>query len=141
MTLSIHRDAPRPAGGHPNPRHPAVDSRVPETGSGGRVPSVLQQLAARAGVRFNGNRPWDIRVSDPAVYRRILRQGSLGFGEAYMDGQWECEQLDGLFTRLLGVEIDRQLHGIARARFLGSWVLGPRHAHQPADTGALLPGG
>jgi len=122
MTLTTRRDAPPQAGGQPNPRHPAAGTRVRDAGSGGRVPSVLEQLAALAGVRFNGNRPWDIQVSDPAVYQRILRQGSLGFGEAYMDGQWECEQLDELFARLLGVDIDRQLHGVARARFLVSWV-------------------
>ena len=122
MTLTTHRAAPRQAGSHPGPRHTAAAARARNTGPEGGAPAVLNQLAARAGVRFNGNRPWDIQVSDPAIYRRILRQGSLGFGEAYMDGQWECEQLDELFTRLLGVEIDRRLHGIARARFLVSWV-------------------
>lgn len=35
-------------------------------------PAVLRDLAAEAGVRFNGDAPWDIRVNDERVYRRIL---------------------------------------------------------------------
>lgn len=77
----------------------------PETG---QVPSTLQSLAAAAGFRFNGSDPWDIQVLDPRLYRRIFVDGSLGFGEAYMDGWWECARLDQLFHRLLAVDADRQ---------------------------------
>lgn len=81
-------------------------------------PRVLRELAAQAGIRFNGEAPWDIRVHDPAVYRRILTRGSLGFGEAYMDGLWECERLDELFHRLLGIDVDRKMVGMARLRLM-----------------------
>lgn len=79
-------------------------------------PPVLRALAMEAGVEFNGPHPWDIQVHDPAVYRRILAHGSLGFGEAYMDGQWDCERLDELFHRLLSIDVDRKLVGLARVR-------------------------
>ena len=81
-------------------------------------PAVLRELAALAGVRFNGDAPWDIQVHDQAVYRRILTRGSLGFGEAYMDGQWDCEQLDELFHRLLSIDVDEKMVGLARMRLL-----------------------
>lgn len=81
-------------------------------------PAVLRELAAMAEVRFNGDDPWDIRVHDPAVYRRILTRGSLGFGEAYMDGQWDCERLDELFHRLLSIDVDRKMVGLARLRLV-----------------------
>lgn len=81
-------------------------------------PTVLRELAAMAGVHFNGDAPWDIRVHDPAVYRRILTRGSLGFGEAYMDGLWDCEQLDELFHRLLSIDVDEKMVGLARMRLL-----------------------
>jgi cyclopropane-fatty-acyl-phospholipid synthase len=73
-------------------------------------------------VRFNGDAPWDIQVRDPAVYQRILAQGSLGFGEAYEDGLWECAQLDELFTRLLAVDIDEKLRAFTRLRILGEYL-------------------
>src|SRR5487761_2617479 len=43
------------------------------------APSVMTALAAKAGFRFNGDDPWDVRVSDQRLYRRILVEGSLGF--------------------------------------------------------------
>lgn len=76
-------------------------------------PAILVDLAAKAGIRFNGSNPWDIQVLDAQVYRRILTQGSLGLGEAYLDGMWECVALDELFTRLLSADIEQKLTGMA----------------------------
>ena len=82
-------------------------------------PPVLQELAEEAGVRFNGDAPWDIHVFDERVYRMILSRGSLGFGEAYMAGLWGCARLDELFVRLLGIDADERLGGWARLRIVG----------------------
>ncbi|MEO8409923.1 MAG: class I SAM-dependent methyltransferase, partial [Propionivibrio sp.] len=84
------------------------------------VPGVLNELAATAGFRFNGDDPWDIEVIDPRLYQRVLTQGSLGFGEAYLDGWWECERLDELFHRLLAVDADQLVDRWARLRFAGA---------------------
>ncbi|MBV8036432.1 cyclopropane fatty acyl phospholipid synthase [Roseateles sp.] len=81
-------------------------------------PAVLSQLLARADVRFNGTRPWDMRVHDPRLYRRLLTQWSLGAGEAYVDGDWDCERLDLLFERLLRTDLDRTAPPAARLRLL-----------------------
>ena len=37
----------------------------------------------------------------------MLRRGVLGFGESYMDQQWDCERLDELVCRLLRADGDR----------------------------------
>jgi cyclopropane-fatty-acyl-phospholipid synthase len=84
---------------------------------GARPPAVLQELTARADVSLNGERPWDMRVHDPALYRRILTAGSLGLGEGYMDGQWDAERLDETMARLLGAGADVVVEGS------GSWLL------------------
>ena len=89
------------------------------------VPAALADLAARAGFRFNGDQPWDVKVIDPRLYRRILMHGSLGFGEAYMDGWWECDRLDQLFHRLLLVDADRHIDSWMRLRLFGEVL---RHA-------------
>lgn len=78
------------------------------------APAILQELCARAGVAINGEAPWDIRINDSRVYRQVLTRGSLGFGEAYIEGLWDCDQLDELFTRLLTLDPVRQLPGLAR---------------------------
>lgn len=82
-------------------------------------PKVLRELAEQAGVRFNGDKPWDVQVHDDDVYRRILANGSLGFGESYMDGLWDSHALDELFHRLLSFDIEEKLVGWARLRLLG----------------------
>ena len=46
----------------------------------------LEKLLEGTDIEFNGNNPWDIRVYNLKLYERILTQGSLGLGEAYMDG-------------------------------------------------------
>ena len=86
------------------------------------APPVLSDIAAKAGVRFNGDNPWDIQVFDDRVYRRILTQGSLGLGESYMDNMWECLALDELFARLLSSEAEQQLGGWAKLRLLGEII-------------------
>jgi cyclopropane-fatty-acyl-phospholipid synthase len=58
------------------------------------------QILASVDVRIDGDRPWDIQVHDERFFRRILADGALGLGEAYMDGWWDAESLDGLFERL-----------------------------------------
>jgi cyclopropane-fatty-acyl-phospholipid synthase len=63
--------------------------------------AILDEWVAPAGIRFNGPNPWDIRVHDPRFYDRVLSQGSLGFGESYMDGWWDCPELDQLMDRVL----------------------------------------
>jgi len=87
-------------------------------------PPVLAELLELAGCHFNGDQPWDIQVHDPAVYRRILTHGSLGFGESYMDGEWDCAELDQLFTLLLEADIDEKLVGWARIRLFAARLKG-----------------
>jgi cyclopropane-fatty-acyl-phospholipid synthase len=82
-------------------------------------PKALSELCELAGVRFNGSAPWDIRVYDEDLYRRILTKQSLGFGESYMEGLWDSPSLDQLFHRLLSVDIDSKLAGWARIRLFG----------------------
>ena len=66
---------------------------------------TLDELLDRADVRLDGTRPWDIRVQDPRAYRAML-SGSLGMGEAYMDGWWDCDALDALMERLFRARLD-----------------------------------
>lgn len=84
-----------------------------------KPPVPLVDLLTGTGITFNGNQPWDIQVKDDEVYSRILANGSLGFGEAYMDGLWESEQLDELIARLLSHDINEKLRGWTRLRLLG----------------------
>ena len=82
-------------------------------------PGLIHDLAAGAGVTINGGAPWDIRILDKRFYQRVLEKGSLGLGETYMDGMWECEHLDQFFHRLLSSNTEVRLDRLLRARALG----------------------
>lgn len=66
-------------------------------------------LLSFADVGIQGDRPWDIQVHNQNIYARVLAQGSLGLGEAYMDGWWDCERLDEFFYRVLKAELDTRI--------------------------------
>lgn len=82
-------------------------------------PRAIRELLDEAGIRINGDAPWDMRVFDDAVYRRILIHGSLGLGEAYMDGLWEADRLDEFFHRLLRCDLNEKVGGWRRWRLFG----------------------
>ena len=67
------------------------------------------ELLEMAGVYINGTSPTDIRVHDDQLYARVFAHGSLGLGEAYMDGWWDAEDLPGLFTKILCSHLDEHL--------------------------------
>ena len=61
----------------------------------------VRELLERAAISVDGSQPWDIQVHDARFYRRVLGEGSLGLGESYMEGWWDCAQLDGFIHRVL----------------------------------------
>ena len=60
----------------------------------------VTKIFERAGIRIDGDAPWDITVHHPRFFRRVLR-GSIGLGESYTDGDWDTPQLDATIRRLL----------------------------------------
>lgn len=73
----------------------------------------VRQLLAAAGVEINGSRPWDIQIHNDCFYGRVLAHGSLGLGESYMDGWWDCRQPDEFIARLVKARLDRRVTGPA----------------------------
>lgn len=74
----------------------------------GNSSKFAQALLRRADVRVGGSRPWDIQVKNEKFYKRVLRQGNLGLGEAYMDGWWECRRLDLFIDRVIRADLRRK---------------------------------
>lgn len=63
--------------------------------------SVIEKHLANSGVRFNGGQPWDIKVHDPRLYDRLIKDRTLGLGEAYMEGWYDCDRLDEAISRMI----------------------------------------
>ncbi|MGY0219555.1 cyclopropane fatty acyl phospholipid synthase [Endozoicomonadaceae bacterium StTr2] len=101
---------------------------------------LLQQLLMPAGVCFNGDKPWDLQVFDDRLYQRVIRHSTLGLGEAYMDGWFECEKLDCFFERVLRIHADQFIYNNRRLllklllsrhmnmqTFARAWQVGKKH--------------
>ena len=84
----------------------------------------VQEILSLADIKVNGSRPWDIQVNDERFYRRVLAQGSLGLGEAYMDGWWDCKKLDEFFAKVMAAKLETKVNPTGmilpalKARFL-----------------------
>lgn len=70
---------------------------------------IFELLFKEAGIKINGKNPYDPRIHDKRFYKRVLTQGSLGLGESYMDGWWDCEKLDEFFNKLLSFRIEKSV--------------------------------
>ena len=101
---------------------------------------IVQEMLSKADIEINGTRSWDIRIATPDFFKRVLQEGSLGLGESYMDGWWECDRLDIFFQRVLSAKLDQQLPHhfrdtlrVAAARLTNlqsrrhAWIVGKEH--------------
>ncbi len=77
----------------------------------------ISELLQHADVSVDRGEPWDMQVHNPKLYGRIIGQGTLGLGEAYMDGWWDCDRLDEFFTRVLRANIAKQVHTVKDKAF------------------------
>jgi cyclopropane-fatty-acyl-phospholipid synthase len=74
-----------------------------------RSEKTIRKLLETAGITVNGEHPWDIQVHDERFYQRVLRDASLGLGEAYMDGWWDCEAIDAFINRVLRADLRKKV--------------------------------
>lgn len=128
--------------GHPTLPHAGrsgTSNPGPSPAHGGSAHRVLAELLRQADVQLDGARPWDLRLLDASVPERVLAQGSIGLGEAYMDGHWDCDRLDQFFERVVRADLASRVRRPAilwhhwRARWLNlqterrAWQVGQQH--------------
>lgn len=80
--------------------------------------SIIRELFALAGIEIGGTAPGDIRVHDPRFYERVLRDASVGFGEAYMEEWWETDALDVTIDKIMRANLKQKITGSWRMRAL-----------------------
>ena len=75
---------------------------------------IIEQLLSEIGVTVNGPNPWDIQIRDERFFSRVLKEKSLGLGESYMEGWWDCLQIDEFIYRLLKGNMEDKIRGNLR---------------------------
>jgi cyclopropane-fatty-acyl-phospholipid synthase len=89
-----------------------------------RYQQEIVELLRSADVEIGGTRPRDIHINNEDFYERILSQGSLALGESYMEGWWDCHQLDDFFYCILKAQLDTKVKSwtailaVLRAKFV-----------------------
>jgi cyclopropane-fatty-acyl-phospholipid synthase len=71
--------------------------------------TIAEDILALAGVKINGNNPWDISVHNDEFYRRAITQGELGVGESYMDCWWDAEKIDEFICKILKAQLNEKI--------------------------------
>ena len=112
---------------------------------------IAHEMLSMAGIEINGSRPFDIQIKNPNFFKRVLQEGSLGLGESYMDGWWECERLDMFFQRVVAAGLEKKLPHhlkdtlrIAATRLVNlqskkrAWIVGKEHYDLGNDLFALM---
>lgn len=74
-----------------------------------RDKEIATSLLKSAGITINGKKGYDIQVHNEDLYGRVLRQGTMGLGESYMDGWWDCKKLDEFFYKVLDSDLDKNI--------------------------------
>ena len=74
-----------------------------------KAESTVRDILALAEVGVEGEQPWDLQVNDGEFYRRLLGQGSIALGDTYVDGLWECEQIDGFIYKVLRAGLEHKI--------------------------------
>ena len=81
----------------------------------------LHDMLEQAGVTVDGAAPYDMQILYERVYNKVFWQQSLGLGESYMHGWWECQQLDELAYRVLLAKADRRLESHIKISLKNFW--------------------
>jgi cyclopropane-fatty-acyl-phospholipid synthase len=115
----------------------SIGTHKEQTMAANRSETLLRDLLSQAGVEVNGKNPWDLQVYDPRFYERIFQAPHLTLGEGYMDGWWDCQQIDEFITRVLVGGVDKRIRGDWR---VGLAVLQSRLMNMQSRTRAFQVG-
>lgn len=70
----------------------------------------IEELLALAGIKINGDKPWDIQIHNDKFYSRVIKENSLGLGESYMDGWWDTPELDQFFDKIFSARLEEKMN-------------------------------
>lgn len=99
----------------------------------------MEALLATADIRINGDRRWDMQVHHGDFFTRVAAEGSLGLGDSYVEGWWDCPEIDEMIARVWQADLPdrvcvwRDWPGILQAKFVNlqrgrrAFEVGRRH--------------
>lgn len=71
--------------------------------------TYVSELLNFSGIHVNGDSPWDIQIYNEDFYSHVMKYGSLGLGQSYLNQWWECRQLDQFFEKIVRSDIESKI--------------------------------
>ncbi len=86
---------------------------------------LAEDVLNLAGIKINGNAPWDIQVHDERFYKRAISEAELGLGESYMDRWWDVEKLDEMIYRVVSADLQNKVKRNLKVvlQLAGFWLI------------------
>jgi cyclopropane-fatty-acyl-phospholipid synthase len=77
-----------------------------------------------------------VKIHNPAFYPRMVKRGSMGAAESYMEGHWSCDDLTALFQIFIRNLQDRppKRRGDSRLANLADWLIHRLHPNTKAGS-------
>jgi len=73
----------------------------------------VEALLGAGDIRIDGDRPWDVHIHNDEIFPRVVADGMLGVGEGYVEGWWDCEQLDEMICRAYRAKFHRLIRPLS----------------------------
>jgi len=70
--------------------------------------AFIENLLKKADITIGGDRPQDITVHDERLFNRVIRYGTLGLGEAYMENWWDANAIDAFIYSVLKGHLEKE---------------------------------
>jgi len=67
---------------------------------------IIEKLLKKADLEIGR----DIKINNENLYKRVLEEGSIGLGEAYMDGWWSADNLVEFFFKALKADLQEDIN-------------------------------
>lgn len=68
----------------------------------------VREIFTAAGIRLDGSEPAALTIKNDRFYARFLRDGTLGLGESYMEGWWECQDIPAMMAKFAQAGISKK---------------------------------
>lgn len=73
------------------------------------IEELIQNKLKLAGIDCKADKSCGFKIHDPRFYERVLKQGSLGLGDAYVDGWWDADHLDEFVYQIIKANLESAL--------------------------------
>ena len=82
--------------------------------------NTIESILNTMDIKLNGHNPSDIQIHDERFITELIKNQSLGAGESYVNGWWDCNDLEELFFRITRNNADLKFKSNLKEMYLNA---------------------